>query len=127
MAGEHILVVDDTEMNLKLLDVLLRARGYTVTTADSAETALVELAKAQFAAILLDLRLPGMDGLSLARLLRRDPANARVAIIAVTANAMKGDEQAALAAGCDAYVTKPIDTRNLPALIADEIQRKRGA
>jgi CheY-like chemotaxis protein len=127
MAGEHVLVVDDTEMNLKLLDVLLRGRGYTVTTADSAETALLALAKTSFAAILLDLRLPGMDGLSLARLLRKDPSNAHIAIIAVTANAMKGDEEAAIAAGCDAYVTKPIDTRNLPTLIAAEIARKADA
>jgi CheY-like chemotaxis protein len=124
MRDHHILIVDDAEVNAKLLDVLLRAHGYLVTTADSAETALVHLAKRSFALMMLDLRLPGMDGLTLARLLRRDPAHADLAIIAVTANAMEGDEQAALAAGCDAYVTKPIDTRAFPALVAEHLTRQ---
>lgn len=127
MPEDHILVVDDTEMNVKLLTVLLTARGYKVQSAGSAEEALPLLASKTFACLLLDLSLPGMDGLSLARLLRRDPAHAGLVIIAVTANAMKGDKEAALAAGCNAYVTKPIDTRAFPGLVADEIARRRAS
>lgn len=125
MAGEQVLVVDDTEMNVKLLSVLLAARGYQVQSAASAEEATPLLASKQFACMLLDVSLPGMDGLTFARLLRRDPAYADLVIIAVTANAMKGDMEAALAAGCNAYVTKPIDTRAFPGLVAAEIAKRR--
>lgn len=125
MAMEQILVVDDTEMNVKLLTVLLSSRGYRIHSAGSAEEAVPLLASTPFACILLDLSLPGMDGLSFARQLRRDRAYADLVIIAVTANAMKGDMEAALAAGCNAYVAKPIDTRTFPDLVADEIAKKR--
>lgn len=124
MALEHVLVVDDVEVNLKLLAVLLTSRGYRVRTATSAEAALEILATYRPALVLLDVRLPGMSGLELARRLRADVEYARMVIIAVTANAMKGDREAALAAGCDAYVTKPIDTRTLPALLEQELGRK---
>jgi CheY-like chemotaxis protein len=125
MSGELVLVVDDTEMNLKLLTVLLTAHGYRTETAASAEEALPLLANKAFALLLLDLTLPGMDGLTFTRTLRRDPAFADLLIIAVTANAMKGDMEIALAAGCNAYVTKPIDTRAFPGFIADEIAKRR--
>jgi CheY-like chemotaxis protein len=125
MAGEHVLVVDDTEMNVKLLSVLLAARGYQVQSAGSAEEATPLLASRSFSCLLLDVSLPGMDGLTFARQLRRDPAYAGLVIIAVTANAMKGDMEAALAAGCNAYVTKPIDTRAFPGLVAAEIAKGR--
>ncbi|CAN5912156.1 response regulator [soil metagenome] len=125
MAGEQILIVDDTEMNRKLLQVLLGAKGYRVSTASSAEDALVELARTPPVLMLLDLRLPGMSGLALARKLRSDPTYADLVIIAVTANAMKGDEEDALAAGCDAYITKPINTRSFPALIATHLAGRR--
>ncbi len=127
MAKENILVVDDTEMNIKLLTVLLTARGYSVNSATSAEEAAPLLAAKSYACLLLDLSLPGQDGLSFARQLRRGPAHADLVIIAVTANAMKGDMEAALAAGCNAYVTKPIDTRTFPSLVADEIAKKRAS
>jgi CheY-like chemotaxis protein len=121
MPGEHILIVDDTEMNRKLLQVLLTARGYRVSMAVTAEEALEQLATTTPALLLLDLRLPGMSGLELARKLRTDPAHAELVIIAVTANAMKGDEDDALAAGCNAYITKPIDTRAFPTLVATHL------
>ncbi|MGE0395822.1 MAG: response regulator [Kofleriaceae bacterium] len=127
MAQETVLVVDDTEMNIKLLTVLLAARGYSVHSAASAEEAAPLLASRRFDCVLLDLSLPGQDGLSFARQLRRDPAQAGLVIIAVTANAMKGDKEAALAAGCNAYVTKPIDTRAFPGLVADEIAKQRAS
>lgn len=124
MASEPVLVVDDVDVNLKLLAMLLTSRGYRVRTATSAEDAIEILATYRPALVLVDIRLPGMSGLELARRLRADAVHARVVIIAVTANAMKGDREAALEAGCDAYVTKPIDTRALPALLEQELARK---
>ena len=118
-----ILIVDDNETNLKLLKYLLAANGYAIKTAEDAEQALAILATYRPAAIMLDLQLPGMDGLALARKLRADPAMRAVVIVAVTAHAMKGEEQRALAAGCDAFVTKPIDTRTLPARLAELLAR----
>lgn len=112
------LIVDDTPLNLKLLSALLVANGFPVTTATSAEEAAPLLAAERFELLLLDLRLPGMDGLAFARQLRADPVHARLVIVAVTANAMKTDEAAAFAAGCDGFVTKPIDTRTLVARLA---------
>ncbi len=111
------LVVDDTPLNLKLLVALLRANGFAVESAETAEQAQDKLAATPYDVLLLDLRLPGMDGLELARRLRTDPAQRGLVIVAVTANAMKTDETAALAAGCDAFVTKPIDTRALVPLL----------
>lgn len=113
MTGQPIraLVVDDLQLNLKLLTALLRAHKFTVATATSAEEAKASLASETFELLLLDIRLPGMDGLTFAKLLRADPAYDAMTIVAVTANAMKNDESLALAAGCDGYVTKPIDTR----------------
>ena len=118
MPGESLLVVDDNATNLKLLDFLLVRQGYEVRTAGDAEQALVLLRDWRPRMVLLDLQLPGIDGLELARRLKADPSTRPIVILAVTAYAMKGDERAALAAGCDAYLSKPIDTRALPAVVA---------
>lgn len=118
MAGEKILIVDDNPTNLKLVAYLVSANGYEVTTAQDAETALSAIAKDPPRLILMDLQLPGVDGLELTRKLKADPATKDILVVAVTAYAMKGDEAKALAAGCDAYVTKPIDTRRLPETVA---------
>ena len=117
MAGEPILIVDDNPTNLKLARVLLAGERYEVRTAGDAEEALALLQSYRPRLILMDLQLPGMDGLELTRRLKADPALSRVTIIALTAYAMKGDEEKALAAGCDGYVSKPIDTRALPRLL----------
>jgi two-component system cell cycle response regulator DivK len=118
VAGEPILIVDDNPVNLKLTRVLLAAEGYEVRVAVDAEEALALLDGFHPRLILMDLQLPGMDGLTLTRRLKDDPATRDVAILALTAYAMKGDEEKALLAGCDGYVTKPIDTRTLPLVIA---------
>jgi two-component system cell cycle response regulator DivK len=113
-----ILVVDDNPSNTKLLAFILTARGYDVRTAADADEALALLREFRPRLILMDLQLPGMDGLTLTRQLKADPATREIIIIAATAYAMKGDEERARAAGCDGYVTKPIDTRQLPIVIA---------
>ena len=118
MASESLLVVDDNPQNLKLARVLLTGEGYSVRTATDAEDALRILEGFTPRLILMDLQLPGMDGLELTTKLKADPRRRNILIIALTAYAMKGDEEKALAAGCDGYVAKPIDTDGLPKLIA---------
>ena len=113
MSGEPILIVDDTPVNLKLTRILLMNEGYTVQTAASAEEALEMLRSYRPRLILADIQLPGMDGLAMTRLIKQDQATRDIAVVALTAFAMKGDEQKAMDAGCDGYITKPIDTRTL--------------
>ena len=118
MSGEPILVVDDNRVNLKLARVLLEGEGYEVRTAADATEATAVLRDFQPRLILMDLQLPGTDGLSLTRRLKADPRTSDIAILALTAYAMKGDEERARAAGCDGYISKPIDTRRLAEIIA---------
>ncbi len=119
MANESILVVDDNAQNTRLVSFLLSSRGYAVKSAGSADEALAALALEVPRLILMDLQLPGMDGLTLTRQLKADPRTRDTFIVAFTAYAMKGDEARAFEAGCDAYITKPIDTRTLPTKIAE--------
>jgi two-component system, cell cycle response regulator DivK len=121
MASASILIVDDNPQNLKLARVVLAAEGYDVRTAGDAEEALVLLGSYTPRVILMDLQLPHMDGLELTRRLKGQPAYRDVIIIALTAYAMKGDEARALAAGCDAYMSKPIDADALVALVAEHV------
>jgi CheY-like chemotaxis protein len=118
-----ILVVDDNATNLKLLAFVMRAAGFEVDTANDADGLRARVAARKPSVILMDLQLPGTDGLALTRQLKADPATRDIAIVAVTAYAMKGDREKALAAGCDDYVTKPIDTRTLPELVARHAKR----
>lgn len=122
--GEPILIVDDNATNLKLVRVLLASEGYDVRTALDAEQALQVLATFAPRLILMDIQLPGMDGLELTRRLKADPAHRDAIIVALTAYAMKGDDEKAYAAGCDAYVAKPIDIEALPRQVADLLARK---
>ena len=128
MAGERILIVDDNPQNLKLARVLLSGEGYEVRTATDAEAALRELDSFVPRLILMDIQLPGMDGLALTRLLKADPTRREIVVVALTAYAMKGDEQKAFAAGCDGYIAKPIDVAVFPGLIAEYVTHgTRGA
>ena len=117
--GEPILIVDDNPTNSKLVSFLLSSRGYLVRTAGSADEALALLESFHPRLVLMDIQLPGMDGLELTRRLKADDATRDIKVVAVTAYAMKGDEEKARAAGCDDYVSKPIDTRALPRQIAE--------
>jgi CheY-like chemotaxis protein len=119
----RILIVDDNPTNLKLVAYLVKAKGYDVDTAPDAETALAAIRARAPRLILMDVQLPGIDGLELTRQLKADPETSSILIVAVTAYAMKGDHDKALAAGCDGYVTKPIDTRALPETITRLLER----
>jgi CheY-like chemotaxis protein len=121
VAGEPILIVDDNVQNLKLARVILANEGYDVRTAADAEDALALLRTFRPHVILMDLQLPGMDGLQLTRQLKGDGATRGIRIIALTAYAMKGDEEKAFAAGCDGYVSKPIDTERLPEIVRSHV------
>lgn len=125
MAGEPILIVDDQPVNLKLVRVLLASEGYEVRTAGNADEALAVLREFRPRLILMDIQMPGMDGLALTRKLKADPHSAGILILALTSFAMKGDEEKARAAGCDDYIAKPIDTRSLPSVIARHLETLR--
>jgi CheY-like chemotaxis protein len=114
----RILIVDDNPVNLKLATDVLEMEGYSVEKAVDAEQAQEMLKSATPDLILMDIALPGMDGLTLTRKLKADERLKDVPVVAMTAFAMKGDEQKALAAGCDGYISKPIDTRKLPQQVA---------
>ncbi len=120
-ALEPILIVDDNPTNLKLVRVLLQGEGYDVRTAVDSEDALLTLESFSPRLILMDIQLPGMDGLELTRRLKADPARKDIVILALTAYAMKGDEEKARKAGCDGYITKPIDIDTLPLIIAKHL------
>jgi CheY-like chemotaxis protein len=119
-----VLVVDDNPINLKLVSDLLAFEGYRVLKADDGEKAAASVQEDPPDLILLDVDLPGIDGLTLTKRLKSDPPTAHIIIVALTAFAMKADRQRAIAAGCDAYVTKPINTRELPVQVAELLQRR---
>jgi CheY-like chemotaxis protein len=113
-----VLIVDDNPINLKLVRVLLSTSGFDVHTAGNAEQAMESLKTLRPHLILMDIQLPGMDGLTLARNLKARTEFREVPIIALTAYAMKGDDERAVASGCSGYISKPIDTRNFVSQIS---------
>lgn len=124
MERHGILIVDDNPVNMKLIRVLLAGEGYHVRTATDAGEALTVLKEFHPHLILMDIQLPGIDGLELTRLLKAEPSTRDITILGLTAFAMKGDEERILAAGCDGYIPKPIDTRTLPNYIKEYLQRQ---
>ena len=122
----RILIVDDNPTNLKLAAQVLEAEGNTVDLATDAEQAQELLQHMTPDLILMDLALPGMDGLTLTRKLKTDEKLGHVPVVAMTAFAMKGDDRKALDAGCDGYITKPIDTRKFPQQVSAFLRRNAG-
>jgi CheY-like chemotaxis protein len=110
-AKTKIMVVDDNETNLKLAGDLLEMEGFEVYRCIDAENALSQLGQVIPDLILMDLALPGIDGLQLTQKLKSETRTCNIKIVALTASAMKGDRERILSAGCDGYITKPIDTR----------------
>ena len=118
MNAATILVVDDNSTNRKLVSDVLGFDGYRILQASDAEVAQEIIRNTPPDLILMDIALPGMDGLTLTRLLKTSDATRHIVIVALTAFAMKGDDAKAREAGCDGYITKPIDTRTLPDAVA---------
>jgi two-component system cell cycle response regulator len=112
-----ILVVEDQPLELKLVTSVLSAAGHDVERADAAEHALAAIRENLPDVIVLDLALPRMDGLSLARRLKTDPVTRSILIVAVTSHPEEFTQAAAMAAGCDAYLPKPLSTRTLPHVL----------
>jgi CheY-like chemotaxis protein len=112
-------VIEDNPTHLKLATLVLSAAGLKVSEAEAAERAFSAISQEKPDVILVDLVLPGMDGLTLVRTLKANPVTRAIPVVAITAYADQFTQKDALAAGCDAYLVKPIDTRNLPRMIRD--------
>lgn len=119
----RILVVEDTPANMTLAVFLLEAAGHSVLSATNAEAGVTMAREQQPDLILMDIQLPGMDGLQATALLKADAATAAIPIVALTALAMKGDEERIRAAGCDGYVAKPWRHRDFMATVAAHLKR----
>ncbi|HEX8617076.1 MAG TPA: response regulator [Thermoanaerobaculia bacterium] len=120
MSERKILVVEDNDMNMQLVEFLLEEGGYAILKATSGEEALAlthDGAGLEPDLILMDIHLPGMDGLSVVRAMKADARTANVPILALTAHAMRGDKDRFLEAGCDGYISKPIDVKTFIASI----------
>jgi len=118
-----VLIVEDNTANMTLAVFLVGSVGHTVITATNAEAGLTLAREEQPDLILMDIQLPGMDGLEATTLLRRDEATRTIPVIALTALAMKGDEERIRAAGCDGYIAKPMRYQELLATIAQQLAR----
>jgi two-component system, cell cycle response regulator DivK len=123
MAGELILVVEDNDKNRKLVRDVLTAKGYRLVEAETGEDGLRLAQEQRPALVLMDIQLPGIDGIETLRRLRADAATAAIPVIAVTASAMTQDRQKILAAGFDAYQSKPISIRPFVDLVREVLDR----
>jgi two-component system cell cycle response regulator DivK len=118
-----VLIVEDNAANMTLAVFLVKSAGHTVLSATSAEAGLTLARSQQPNLILMDIQLPGMDGLEATQVLKRDDATRGIPVIALTALAMKGDEDRIRAAGCDGYIAKPMRYQELLATIAAQLAR----
>ncbi len=123
MPDKNVMVVEDNEKNRKLMRVVLRAKGYNIIEATTGEEALNLLKNQKPDIILMDIQLPGIDGLTLIKQIKASAITKDIPIIAVTAYAMKGDEQKILETGCNAYVSKPVNTQELPLIVEKYIKK----
>jgi two-component system cell cycle response regulator DivK len=120
-----VLLVEDNPANMTLATFLLESAGHTVIAATDAEAGLTLAREEQPGLILMDIQLPGMDGLQATALLKRDHATRAIPVIALTALAMKGDEERIRAAGCDGYIAKPLAYREFLAVISAQLSSPR--
>lgn len=124
MAKKNILVVEDNQVNRRLAEFLLRSQGYRVHEAATAEEALQMLKTEIPDLIVMDIQLPGMDGLEATRIIKDKAATSHIPVVAVTSYAMPGDREKALAAGCAGYIVKPIDKSGFINEIATHLLRE---
>jgi len=120
----RILIVEDNPANMTLAVFLLESAGHSVIKSTDAEAGLTLARKEQPDLILMDIQLPGMDGLQATLLLKKDEATRNIPVIALTALVMKGDEERILAVGCDGYIAKPMRYREFLATVAEHLARK---
>ncbi|MFC1948886.1 response regulator [Chloroflexota bacterium] len=120
-----IMVVEDSPINMRLIEMTLRTQRYTLLKAVDGEQALNIARMERPDLIIMDIQLPGMSGLEVTRRLREIPSFKQTPIIGITAYAMKGDREKVLESGCDAYMSKPIDTRELPEVIHGMLSQKQ--
>jgi CheY-like chemotaxis protein len=123
--AETILITEDNPRNMRLMEAVLRPHGYTILKAVNGEEALELTIREKPALILLDMQLPRLSGLEVTRKLKQMPDFVHIPIVAVTAYAMKGDKEKFIEAGCDAYLSKPINTRELPGMVAEMLARQK--
>jgi two-component system, cell cycle response regulator DivK len=127
MAGKRILLVEDNAINRRLAQFLLKSHGYEVREVGSAREAFAAIAERRPDLILMDIQLPGMDGLAATKELKASPPTRGIPVVAVTSYAMKGDEAKAFEAGCCGYVTKPIAKERLLAAVTKALGSCRAA
>ena len=127
MAGEKILLIEDNAVNRDLIQFLLESQGYQVREAATAGEAFEILKTEQPALIVMDIQLPGMDGLEATKKLKENPATRDIPVLAVTSYAMKGDRESAAAAGCVGYITKPIDKTTFLQEVAMHLGNEGGS
>ena len=125
MTAGKVLIVEDNPVNLRLAQFLLEKRGFIVRKAGSGPECLAAMTEELPDIVLMDIQLPGEDGLAVTRKIRSDPRMARVVIVALTAHAMAGDREKILGAGCDGYIPKPVDPQGLASEVARYLQQGR--
>ena len=125
MLKDKVMLVEDNPQNMKLLEILLRAKSYDLLKACDGEEALDMATREQPDLIVMDMQLPKMSGVEVTRRLRQMPVFRQTPIIALTAFAMRGDRERFLEAGCNAYISKPIHTRELPKIIDQMLQEHK--
>lgn len=124
---QRVLVVEDNPLNLELAADLLEADGFAVMIAQTGQEGLALAQQERPDLILMDIQLPGMDGLDATRLLKTDPSTERIPVVALTAHAMRGDEELIFGAGCDGYITKPFDIQHFRSVIHRHLPRNGAA
>ena len=122
MSGESVLIVEDNAKNLKLVRDVLQFHGYATLEAESGEAGIALAREQQPALILMDVQLPGMDGRAAMKVLKADTSTQHIPIIALTAFAMKGDQESLLAEGFDGYLSKPINIKELPKVVESYVR-----
>jgi len=122
---EKILIVEDNPQSMRLIEMTLRAKGYKLLKVTDGEEALDMTKREEPDLVIMDVRLPKMNGLEVTRRLKEKPAFIHIPVIALTAYAMKGDKEKAIEAGCDAYLSKPVNTHELSRLVAEMLLQRR--
>jgi CheY-like chemotaxis protein len=124
MQSAKILIVEDKELNMELATDILELAGYTVLQSTTAEQGIDVARQQKPDLIVMDVGLPGMDGLTATQVLKQDPSTRDIPVLILTAHAMKGDEEKCRQAGCDGFMAKPINTQKLPEMVASLVKSR---